>query len=583
MSDRPRAAPRFERKFFGAAEAFTCIGSGSAGGKASGLLQIKDVFAARLPPEACAPFTVEIPTLTVIATDAFDRFVRENGLGDVVGSDAPDGRIAHAFQHATLPSDLVGDLRALIEQVHTPLAVRSSSLLEDALFHPFAGVYGTKMIPNNQPDVDTRFHKLVEAVKFVYASTYFRSAKSYIKAAGCGADDEKMAVVIQEVVGHRFAGRLYPHVSGVAKSFSFYRSGSARPEDGSVSLALGLGKTIVEGGVVWTYAPADPRQTPPFASAADQLKRTQTEFWAVNMGRPPAYDPTAETEYLVKANVADADFDGALTLVASTYDARADRLVAGTGRAGPRVVTFAPLLVLEELPLNRVIRSLLAVCEDALQAPVEIEFAVTLPASRGAAEPPRIGFLQVRPMVVSDQVVVIEPEEMVGPRVLLASDEVLGNGVVETMRDIVFVKPETFETRHTREMAGEIADMNRALLDEGRPYLLIGFGRWGSSDPSLGIPADWGHICGARAIVEATRPGITVELSQGSHFFHNISSFRVSYFSTRPHIGYDVDWAWLSGQSIVRDAAFVRHVRLAAPLTVKVDGRSGRGVILKPA
>ncbi len=279
-------------------------------------------------------FDVQVPTLTVVTTDLFEAFMAENRLWDVVHAGEPDHRIALAFQAANLPVELLGDLYALTRQVHTPLAVRSSSLLEDALNQPFAGVYATKMIPNNQHDVETRFHKLVEAVKFVYASTFFANARDYRRLTG-HKEEDRMAVILQAIVGRRYRDRFYPELSGVARSYSFYRSGNTRPEDGVINLAFGLGKTIVDGGVTWSCSPAQPRATPPYASVRDLLRQTQVQFWAVNMGKPPAYDPVEEAEYLVQSPVADAEEDGTLRLVASTYDAGVGPPVDGRGRPRP--------------------------------------------------------------------------------------------------------------------------------------------------------------------------------------------------------------------------------------------------------
>jgi hypothetical protein len=493
-------------------------------------------------------------------------------------SDLPDDRIANAFQQSQLPEEIVGDLKALMDEVHQPLAVRSSSLLEDALFRPFAGVYETKMTPNNQPDPTARFRKLVEAIKFVYASTYFRSARNYIRATDRSIRDEKMAVIIQEVVGRRHDDRFYPELSGVCRSYDFYPGMHSRREDGVVNLALGLGKTIVEGDPTWTYSPGRPKAPPPFESVVDTLKNTQTKFWAVNMGRPPAYDPIRETEYLVRLDLSAAEYDDTLAFVASTHDADSGRLSPGVARSGARALTFAPLLELETYPLNRLIKTMLTMCERALDVKVEIEFAMTLPGP-GGAENARLGLLQVRPMVVSDEQVALTAEDMSGPNVLVASSRVMGNGTDSTIQDVVYVKPESFEARYTRAIARELEQVNAALLTAGRPYLLIGFGRWGSSDPWLGIPVNWGDICGAKAIVEATLPDMIVELSQGSHFFHNISSFHVSYFSVRHQAVPGIDWDWLNAQPAESETTYLRHVRLDDALVVKVDGRAGRGAI----
>lgn len=569
--------PSFSRAFFSSDDLASRIGAGGLGGKAEGLLRIRDALAARFEARPVPGIGVSIPRMTVLATDAFDRFMAQGGLYDVALSDAPDERIAHAFQKADLPTDLLGDLRALVEEVRSPLAVRSSSLLEDALAHPFAGVYETKMVPNNHADAAVRFRALVEAIKFVWASTFFRGARTYRRAVGAEDRAEKMAVLIQEVVGARHGDRFYPHFSAVCRSFSYYPTGNARPEDGVAQLALGLGKTIVDGGVSWSYSPRFPMSPPPFASARSMLDETQRRFWVVNMGKPPAYDPVAETEYLAEAGLEDAEYDGSLRYLASTFDAASDRLNPGTGREGPRVLDFAPLLRLREWPLNDAVVELLSVAEESLGAPVEIELAGTLPSKPD--EEARLGLVQVRAMAAhGDEVVVLE-EALAGDGVLLASRKVMGNGVMDAVRDVVYIKPECFDARETRRIAAELDVLNRTLMDEGRPYMLIGFGRWGSSDPWLGVPVTWGQVAGARVIVEATLPHVRIEPSQGSHFFHNVSSLGVMYFSIDDTAPTPVDWGWLAMGKAVGETGFLRHVQVDEPFLVRVDGRSGRGFV----
>jgi len=570
------SVPAFDRQFFDGSELFTCIGGGAFGGKAHSLLSVKDLLETTLEARHRRRFRVGVPRLTVIATDLFDKFMTSNKLWEMVGSGASDHRLAMAFQAAELPAELVGDLWALVRQVHTPLAVRSSSLLEDALRQPFAGVYATKMIPNNQHDAETRFRRLVEAIKLVYASTFFENARAYRRIASGGGED-RMAVIIQAIAGRRRRDRFYPELSGVARSYSFYRSGHARPEDGVVNLALGLGKTIVDGGTTWSYSPAYPQATPPYGSIGELMKKTQVDFWAVNMGHAPSYDPVTETEYLVKCGLEDAEEDEVLRFLASTYDTRSDRLSMGVGIRGPRALTFAPLLSLEEFPLNDLLRSLLRLCADALRAPVEIEFAATFPDDTDS--PAEFAFLQVRPMSVSDAVVDLDLRAIGPEELLLASERVMGNGVVKDVLDVVYVRPEHFEARHTPAVARELASVNQRLVDEGRPYLLIGFGRWGSSDPWLGIPVEWSQINGARAIVEATLPAMNVDLSQGSHFFHNISAFDVSYFSVPFHGDIPIDWEGLGQRPAEHETDLIRHVRLDRPLLIEVDGRQGLGAI----
>jgi len=572
---------QFDSNFFESEKQISYIGSGSLGGKAHGLVFINNVLDSEINLEEFPGFEISIPKMIIICTDIFDSFMKQNDLHQIALSDSPDDRIALAFQKANLPFEILGDLRTLISNVHKPLAIRSSSMLEDAMYEPFAGVYGTKMIPNNQHDIDTRFRKLVEAIKYVYASTYFKAAKDYIKTTRHKTENEKMAIIIQEMVGSRYGDKYYPEISGVARSYNFYTIGHAKPEDGVVNLALGLGKTIVDGGISWAYSPSFPQANPPFASPSEMLNQTQTNFWAVNMGKPPQYDPINETEYMIYNNISDAESDGSLKHIVSTYDASADRVWHGLSGAGPRILTFAPLLIHKVIPLNNLIKTLLKVSENALEAPVEIEFALTFTNDKNNETHCKFGFLQVRPMVVSTEEVKIEPGELTGNRILAASESVLGNGIIENIKDIVYLIPDNFNTRFTKQMADEVESINNKLINEGRPYVLIGFGRWGTSDPSAGIPVQWGQVSGAKIIIEATMENVYVEMSQGSHFFHNVTSFKVCYFSI-PFAGkYSIDWDWLAQQELVEETRFVNHVRTKKALKIKVDGRTSKGLISK--
>ena len=573
---------RFDREFFRSGRPFSRIGEGEIGGKAHGLVSVREILERECGRAPAAGITVDIPKFIAIATGVFEAFIERNRLRDVALSDLPDDRIAHAFQRGDLPDEILGDLREVVEQVRQPLAVRSSSLLEDALEHPFAGVYETKMTPNNQPDPHDRFRKLTEAIKFVYASTFFRGAKNYVRATNRTIEEERMGVVLQEVVGDRHNERFYPTLSGVCRSYNFYPMGGAKPEEGVVDLALGLGKTIVDGGLCYSYSPARPKAPPPFGTLGDLMKFSQTRFWAVNVGGPPPFDPIAETEYLVREGLAAAEYDGTLPFVASTYLPGSDRLSPGTGAEGPRVINFAPLLQLREFPLNEVLRALMKACEKAVGHAVEIEFAMALPKQR---EPhaARLRFLQVRPMQVSTEPVELTAEEMDRGDLLIASERALGNGTIDNLTDVVYVKPDVFDPRHSRAVADQIERINAPLLAAGLPYLLIGFGRWGSSDPWLGIPVSWGQISGARVIVEATLPSQAVEPSQGTHFFHNLTSFRVGYLHVSHFREPPIDWSWLAERTVVDETEFVRHVRLEAPLLVKLDGRTGRGAVWQRA
>jgi len=341
------------------------------------LVNIREILKQHLTPDAFPGIAIDVPPMAVLCTDIFSDFLKQNNLEEIANSDLPDERIALAFQRADLPFDVLGTLRTLTSQVHIPLAIRSSSLLEDAEREPFAGIYTTKMIPNSQYDPDIRFRQLVQAIKFVYASTYFKAAKNYRQAIGRSVHDEQMAVIIQEIAGKRYLTRFYPELSGVARSYNYYPMSPGTAEDGVVNLALGLGKTIVDGGSSWAYSPAYPKVDPPFGSVEKLLKSTQSSFWAVTMGDPPMPDPTRETEYMVLDNLTAAEKDGTLTYLASTYDPQAGTLSIGTGFPGPRAINFAHQIVLEEQPLNEIVKTMLHICEDALSAPVEIEFAMT--------------------------------------------------------------------------------------------------------------------------------------------------------------------------------------------------------------
>ncbi len=572
---------KIDRTNSDSSSSITLIGTGSLGGKAKGLVDMNDILESQFNREEFQQFEVSIPPLTILRSDVFDSFMDRNNLYEIAYSERTDERIAHAFQNADLPFEVLGDLRRICNKSRTPFAVRSSSKLEDAMYEPFAGIYATKMTPNNQHDEDSRFRKLIESIKFVYASTYFKASKDYMLATDHHIEDEKMSVIIQDVVGSRNSDRFYPELSGVARSYNFYPVGRAKPEDGVVNFALGLGKTIVDGGVSWAYSPSFPKITPPFGSISEMLKQTQLEYWVINMGKLPAYNPIKETEYMLKEHLTSAEKDGSLKYLASTVDRDSGQLRIGIGADGPRVLTFAPLLTMNDIPINGLIKKLLKICEETLKAPVEIEFAVTFSNTKVQNVKHKFGFLQVRPMVVSNEEVLIAEDELYEKNILAASENSLGNGTLSNLSDIVFVKPEVFEAKYTQRISEELKSINKKLIDQKTHYLLIGFGRWGSSDPWLGIPVDWSNISGAKVIVEATLENMNVELSQGSHFFHNLTSFNVPYFSIPFSGKYSIDLDWLSDQELIYETDFLKHVKLSTPLLIKVDGKTGRGLIIK--
>ena len=556
------------------------LGTGAIGGKARGLEFIHSALVSRLDRRLFPEFAVDIPKMAVIRTDVFDDFMQSNALWPLALSDEPDEKIALEFQQADLPFHILGDLRMIVTGIKLPLAVRSSSLLEDAMHEPFAGIYRTKMTPNNQLDVDTRFRKLVEAIKFVYASTFFKAAKGYRQATRHRTEDEKMAVIIQEVAGNKYGERFYPEISGVLRSYNFYPAPGADPEEGVANLALGLGKTIVDGGGGWAYSPAVPASPPPFRSMKDMLEQTQLKFWAVNMGAPPEYDPIRETEYLSEFHIAEARKDGTLLHLVSTYDPRSGGLWPGQQEGYPLILTFAPILIQQALPLNELLKNLAAICENTIKSPAEVEFAVAL--SRDTDEAPhRFAFLQVRPLAVSNGTINVSEEDLRSPQAVIASGRVMGNGQVDNISDIVFVKSQKADPRQAFQIGEELEKINRALVAARRPYLLIGYGRWGTTDPWAGIPVGWSQISGARVIVEAAGEHQRQDMSQGSHFFHNVASLRVFYFSIPYPHEHAFDMDWIAQLRTAEETPFVKHVVTGAPLKIKADGKTGRGVILK--
>ncbi len=569
----------FNRDFYDESNDFTFIGKGQFGGKAGGLAKIRNKLLSYGDEEKDLKFEISIPRTIVITTQYFDEFLKQNNLYKVALSEQSDERIAHHFLNSELPVRLSGDIRGLIEKMKLPLAIRSSSLLEDSLNIPLAGVYETKMIPNNHPDPDVRFKKLVEAIKFIYSSTFFINAKTYLKSTGKDINEEKMGVIIQEVVGQQHHNRFYPNISGVAKSYNFYTSGHSEPEDGVVSLALGLGKSIVDGGNSWDYCPIYPDAPPPFNSANDLLKQSQTEFWAVNMGEIKTYDPIKETEYLIQLSINDAEYDNSLSKIASTYNYESDRFDIGVANKGARLINFAPILQSKLLPVNDLIIDILKLCESHFNSDVEIEFAISL--GQSISDKNKFSLLQVRPMATFSNPVDTEKESWSPETVLTAGDNILGNGEKDNIRDIVYVMPETFNLKNTREIASEIAMVNRTLVNENENYTLIGFGRWGSSDPWLGIPVTWGEISGAEVIIESSLASVFVDMSQGSHFFHNISNLGIFYFSISTKSRIPIDWDWLGQQEIKWKGKYIRHIKLKSPMKIKVDGRKSEGVIFK--
>jgi hypothetical protein len=484
---------------------------------------------------------------------------------------------AHHF-----PSDIVQKLGEFLETTHTPLAVRSSSLLEDSQYQPFAGVYQTYMIANNNPDSQIRLNELLQAIRLVYASTFAKKAKDYMKATSYRLEEEKMAVIIQKMVGSPRNGRYYPEFAGVAKSYNFYPVPPQKPTDGIVLVGLGLGKTVVDGGNTVRFCPKFPRHMLQFFSAKETLKNAQQNFYALNLeesliranGRMP-------DEFVQLFDLRKAEEDETLFYVASTYSPENDSVYDGISRAGRRVVTFSPILKHKLFPLADVLDLVLDMGTWGMGTQVEIEFAVNMNVT--THQPNEFAFLQIRPLVLSSELEELQIDQLNSRDLICQSDQVLGNGAIRDIFDIIVVDIQKFDRGKSIRVAQEVSQLNTMLLAQKRPYVLIGVGRWGSLDHWLGIPVTWDQISGAAAIVESGFKDFHVTPSQGSHFFQNITSFRVGYFTVNAfeHQGF-IDWEWLSQQPAKDELEFTRHLRFDEPITVKINGHKNVGVILKP-
>jgi len=572
----------FDRATFDAREGFYRLGGGSLGGKARGLAFVRRLLSEADLAERFPSVRVGVPSCAVIGTDAFDEFFQQGELGHfAIQSDDADA-VHRRILEAPLPRGLAGDLAAFLERVGEPLAVRSSSLLEDSQYQSFSGVYETYMLPNCHPDPGVRLEQLLRAVKGVYASTFGPHAKAYIRATPYRLEEEKMAVVIQRIVGAQRGARYYPDFAGVARSYNFYPTRPLNPEDGMAAVALGLGRTVVSGGNCLRFCPRYPRHLVQFSSVADVLENSQRGFWALALraGRPDL-DPDLEL-HEAEFGLEVAEADGALSMLGSTWSPENDAIYDGLSRPGTRLVSFAPILKQGLFPLAELLERLLALGTQGMGRPVEIEFAVNLrPGGGGPAE---FGFLQMRPLALSWEHEGLELGEVRDEDLLCRSTSVLGNGRIETLRDLVVVDYHRFDRSRSHDAAREVAAFNAELVGERRSYALIGVGRWGSSDPWLGIPVTWDQIAGARVIVESGFKDFKVTPSQGTHFFQNLTSFQVGYFTVNPEVGEgSIDWDWLDAQPAVHTGTYVRHLRLEAPVRVRMNGRAGAGVILKPA
>ena len=568
----------FQRDRFDRYSNFARIGEGSLGGKGRGLAFIDNMVMRHQEFEELENARVAIPKTVVLCTDIFDEFMDMNNLYQIALSDASDEEILRHFLRAKLPDRLVEDFFAFFEVVKSPIAIRSSSLLEDSHYQPFAGIYSTYMIPYLD-DKYEMLRMLSDAIKGVYASVYYRDSKAYMQATSNVIDQEKMAVILQEVVGTRYGNRFYPNISGVARSLNYYPIGDEKAEEGVVSLALGLGKYIVDGGLTLRVCPYHPHQVLQTSEMEIALRETQTQFYALDMTNAGSNFSIDDGFNLLKLHVREAEADGALDLIASTYDPYDMVIRDGIWPGGRKLITFANMLQHEAFPLAKILQLVQTYGQSEMRRPVEIEFAVKL-------NPDKTGtfyLLQIRPIVDSKEMLDEDLTLVKDEETILRSYNSLGHGVISDIQDVIYVKTENYSASNNQLIAYDIEQLNRRFLDEGKNYILVGPGRWGSSDTWLGIPVKWPHISAARVIVEAGLTNYRVDPSQGTHFFQNLTSFGVGYFTINAYCNDGVyDQAFLDALPAVEETRFLRHVRFEKPLIVKMDGKRNLGVVLKP-
>jgi len=572
---------KFDKSSFDEYQIFSRIGEGSIGGKARGLAFINRIIKNNKLFNKFPDVLITIPRTVVLSTDIFDEFMEKNNLYSVALSDLSDDEILNRFINSELPGHVYQDFYAFFSVSRNyPIAVRSSSKLEDSHYQPFAGIYSTYMIPR-LPDNKEMVKMLSDAIKEVYASVYYKASKAYMTATANVIDEEKMGIVLQEVCGNRHGDTYYPTISGVARSINYYPIGSEKAEDGIVNIAFGLGKLIVEGGLSLRFSPKHPRKILQLSSPETALRDTQKEFYALDLNTSSFVPSTDDGVNILKIDIKDMNNEVAMKSILSTYDRNNNVLRDGTINQGKRVVTFSNVLQHNTFPLAEILCTLLELGQREMNNPIEIEFAVNLETPAGA--PKIFSFLQIRPIVHTEETYQINIDHIRAEETLIYSESALGNGLFKGIHDLIYIKPESFSAANNRSVAVEIEKINARFVKEGKGYVLIGPGRWGSTDPWLGIPVKWPQISAARIIIESGLKNYRIDPSQGTHFFQNLTSFRVGYFTINPYINegsYDVEF--LNGLASVYEDNFVRHIRFDNPLEIMIDGKNHKGVIMKP-
>ncbi len=568
---------RFDSSLIESNRYITRIGEGSFGGKGRGLAFLSH-FVENIDFKKILPnLNIRIPTTAIIGADEFTNFIQRNDLYNKIYLEKQFHKAKELFLKASFSEKLKLKLRKYIEVITEPLAIRSSGLFEDSLLQPFAGVYCTYMLPNNHPDTEVRYEQLASAIKMVYASMYTTSARAYFEAVNYKIEEEKMAVIIQKMVGDTAHNRFYPHISGIAQSYNYYPFAYMKPEDGFAVIGVGLGKYVVGGEKAWRFCPKYPNLE--LNSIQDQLKDSQTYFYALSLETEEFdinnYD---EDTFIKKLPIKEAEEDGNLKLCASVYDYSYDRIVNNLNKKGPRIINFSNILKYEYLPLSKSLELLLKYFKQAMGAPVEIEFAIDLNNDQNGF--PTLYLLQIKPLIRIEKHTKINFNEIDESRIILASEKGMGNGKVDYIKDVIYMNSDKFSRTKTDEMAKEIAALNKKMEAENKEYLLIGPGRWGTRDKFTGIPVLWSQISHAKVIVEMGLEDFPLDASLGSHFFHNVTSMNVGYFSVH-HIKKQefVDYKILQQQKVVEETKYFTHVEFENPLNILMDGKHQKAVI----
>lgn len=583
MSKARGVISSFNRDTFDKYFSISRIGQGSIGGKARGLAFLDSLIKRHNLYTYFDKIDINIPRTVVIGTDIFDEFMDDNNLYPIALSDnISDEEILKRFIEASLPEHVHADIYKIASSVESPLAIRSSSLLEDSHYQPFAGIYNTYMIPCLHDNNEEMFIMLRTAIKAVYASAFYADSKAYMQATSNMIDEEKMAIVIQEVVGSEYGDRFYPTISGVGRSIDYYPLEPGKASDGTVSLALGLGKHVVDGGLSLRFCPKYPKNILQLSTPEMAIRETQKTFYALDIKNSDFHPEPNDSAGLLKLSVKEAEKDNSIRQIASTYILQDNIVRDGYNYKGKKLITFSNILKHDTFPLAEVIDKVLKFGEEEMGNPVEIEFAIDL----NVQENEKVSFklLQIRPIVSKDESVSIDIEELNRDNAIIISKSALGNGVIENIFDFVYVRPENFDPAKTKEIASYINEINLTFVEDHSNYILIGPGRWGSNDPWLGIPVNWSNISAARLIVESGLENYRIDPSQGTHFFQNLTSFRVGYFTVNPFINdgqYDIDF--LDSQPAIFENEYVRHVRLKDHVKIMIDGKKNMGVVYKPA